>query len=143
MDRTEAYIQKGVIVVKNKQDIDDVVCGICGNGVSTDSLYFRENYNGNITGCIMMMHNLCMKDTRLDVRLMELEEKREEKGQEAHNQVVKFMSRWSLDQQLTYFNLAMARLPELREGVAPLIFFLKKDFKELMESGMKYMEKSN
>ena len=53
------------------------------------------------------------------------------------------MSRWSLDQQLTYFNLAMARLPELREGVAPLIFFLKKDFKELMESGMKYMEKSN
>ena len=37
MDRTEAYIQKGVIDVKNKQDIDDVVCGICGNGVSTDS----------------------------------------------------------------------------------------------------------
>jgi len=126
MDRTEVYIQKGVIDVKNKQDIDDVVCGICGNGVSTDSLYFRENYNGNITGCIMMMHNLCMKDTRLDVRLIELEEKREEKGQEAHNQVVKFMSRWSLDQQLTYFNLAMARTPELREGVAPLIW-LKKD----------------
>ena len=78
---TEVYIQKGVIDVKNKQDIDDVVCGICGNGVSTDSLYFRENYNGNITGCIMMMHNLCMKDTRLDVRLIELEEKREEKGE--------------------------------------------------------------
>jgi ATP-dependent helicase/DNAse subunit B len=126
MDRTEAYIQKGVIDVKNKQDIDDVICGICGNGVSADSLYFRENHNGNNTGCIMMMHNLCMKDTRLDERLIELEEKREEEGQEAHSRMVKFMSRWSLDQQLTYFNLAMATTPRLREGVAPLIW-MKKD----------------